>query len=113
VLSGTGRSADAWHPFAWTSARLAAIRRTRGSPPRSPVLTSGWRTWVRPGWSCYDALGHDERSPTGQDTRTGGQPNEYSLVVAGVFLSIVPLAALFLSLQRFWRIDLICGGLKA
>jgi multiple sugar transport system permease protein len=44
---------------------------------------------------------------------TGGQPNEYSLVVAGVFLSIVPLAALFLSLQRFWRIDLISGGLKA
>jgi multiple sugar transport system permease protein len=44
---------------------------------------------------------------------TGGQPNEYSLVVAGVFLSIVPLAALFLSLQRFWRIDLISGSLKA
>jgi len=33
--------------------------------------------------------------------------------VAGVFLSIVPLAALFLSLQQFWRIDLISGGLKA
>jgi multiple sugar transport system permease protein len=44
---------------------------------------------------------------------TGGQPNEYSLVIAGVFLSIVPLAALFLSLQRFWRIDLISGGLKS
>lgn len=43
----------------------------------------------------------------------GGQPNEYSLVVAGVFLSIVLLAALFLSLQRFWRINLISGGLKA
>lgn len=34
-------------------------------------------------------------------------------MVAGVFLSIVPLAALFLSLQRFWRIDPISGGLKA
>jgi multiple sugar transport system permease protein len=43
---------------------------------------------------------------------TGGQPNEYSLVVAGVFLSIVPLAILFLSLQRFWRIDLVSGSLK-
>jgi multiple sugar transport system permease protein len=43
---------------------------------------------------------------------TGGQPNEYSLVIAGVFLSIVPLAILFLSLQRFWRIDLISGGIK-
>jgi multiple sugar transport system permease protein len=43
---------------------------------------------------------------------TGGQPNEYSLVVAGVFLAIVPLAVLFLSLQRFWRMDLISGSLK-
>jgi multiple sugar transport system permease protein len=43
---------------------------------------------------------------------TGGQPNEYSLVIAGVFLSILPLAILFLSLQRFWRIDLISGGVK-
>jgi multiple sugar transport system permease protein len=43
---------------------------------------------------------------------TGGQPNEYSLVIGGVFLSIVPLAILFLSLQRFWRLDLISGGVK-
>jgi multiple sugar transport system permease protein len=44
---------------------------------------------------------------------TGGQPNQWSLVVAGVFLAIVPLAILFLSLQRFWRIDLISGSIKA
>jgi multiple sugar transport system permease protein len=44
---------------------------------------------------------------------TGGQPNQYSLVIGGVFLTIVPLAILFLSLQRFWRIDLISGGVKA
>jgi multiple sugar transport system permease protein len=44
---------------------------------------------------------------------TGGQPNQYSLVIGGVFLAIVPLAILFLSLQRFWRIDLISGGIKA
>jgi len=44
---------------------------------------------------------------------TGGQPNEYSLVIAGVFLAIVPLAILFLSLQRFWRIDLLSGGIKS
>jgi multiple sugar transport system permease protein len=43
---------------------------------------------------------------------TGGQPNQYSLVVGGVFLAIVPLIILFLSLQRFWRIDLISGGVK-
>lgn len=44
---------------------------------------------------------------------TGGQPNEYSLVIAGVFMAIVPLAILFLALQRFWRIDLLSGGVKA
>jgi multiple sugar transport system permease protein len=44
---------------------------------------------------------------------TGGQPNQYSLVIGGVFLAIVPLAILFLSLQRFWRIDLISGGIKS
>jgi len=37
----------------------------------------------------------------------------WGLVIGGVFLAIVPLAILFLSLQRFWRIDLISGGIKA
>jgi multiple sugar transport system permease protein len=40
------------------------------------------------------------------------QPALYSLVIAGVFISIIPLIALFLALQRYWRIDLISGGLK-
>jgi multiple sugar transport system permease protein len=40
------------------------------------------------------------------------QPALYSLVLAGVFISIIPLIALFLGLQRYWRIDLISGGLK-
>jgi multiple sugar transport system permease protein len=40
------------------------------------------------------------------------QPALYSLVIAGAVISIVPLIALFLSLQRYWRIDLISGGLK-
>ena len=43
---------------------------------------------------------------------TGGQPNQYSLVIAGVLLSILPLAIIFLSLQRFWKIDLLSGGVK-
>ena len=43
---------------------------------------------------------------------TGGQPNQFSLVIGGVFLSIVPLAAIFLSLQRFWKVDLLSGGVK-
>jgi multiple sugar transport system permease protein len=40
------------------------------------------------------------------------QPALYSLVIAGVLVSIIPLIALFLTLQRYWRIDLISGGLK-
>ena len=44
---------------------------------------------------------------------TGGQAAQYSIVIAGVLVSIIPLAALFLSLQRYWRIDLISGGVKA
>ncbi|MFJ2633027.1 carbohydrate ABC transporter permease [Streptomyces sp. NPDC087422] len=36
----------------------------------------------------------------------------YSLVVTGTLLSVVPVIALFLSLQRFWRIDLVTGALK-
>jgi multiple sugar transport system permease protein len=40
------------------------------------------------------------------------QPALYSQVIAGVLISIIPLIALFLTLQRYWRIDLISGGLK-
>jgi multiple sugar transport system permease protein len=40
-------------------------------------------------------------------------PALYSLVITGSLLSIIPLVALFLSLQRFWRIDLISGAVKA
>ena len=36
----------------------------------------------------------------------------YSLVITGTLLSIIPVIALFLSLQRYWRIDLISGAVK-
>ncbi|NUP39039.1 MAG: carbohydrate ABC transporter permease [Streptomyces sp.] len=35
----------------------------------------------------------------------------YSLVITGTLLSVLPVTALFLSLQRFWRIDLVAGAL--
>jgi multiple sugar transport system permease protein len=41
------------------------------------------------------------------------QPALYSLVITGSLLSITPLVALFLSLQRYWRIDLLSGAVKA
>jgi multiple sugar transport system permease protein len=39
-------------------------------------------------------------------------PALYTLVITGVLLSIVPLVALFLSLQRYWRVDLFSGAVK-
>lgn len=40
------------------------------------------------------------------------QPALYTLVITGAALSILPLIALFLLLQRYWRLDLLSGGLK-
>jgi multiple sugar transport system permease protein len=36
----------------------------------------------------------------------------YSLVITGTLLSVVPVIALFLSLQRYWRIDLVSGAVR-
>ncbi|MGX5682100.1 carbohydrate ABC transporter permease [Schumannella luteola] len=44
---------------------------------------------------------------------SGGQAALYSFVIMGSLLSIIPVVILFLSLQRFWRIDLLSGGVKA
>jgi multiple sugar transport system permease protein len=41
------------------------------------------------------------------------QPALYTLVITGALLSIVPLVALFLLLQRYWRIDLLSGAVKS
>jgi len=37
----------------------------------------------------------------------------YTSVVTGALLSIVPLVVLFLTLQRYWRVDLGAGAVKA
>jgi multiple sugar transport system permease protein len=36
----------------------------------------------------------------------------YTLVITGTLLSILPVVALFLALQRYWRIDLVTGSIK-
>ncbi|GAA4629519.1 carbohydrate ABC transporter permease [Actinoallomurus vinaceus] len=41
-----------------------------------------------------------------------GDTDLYSLVITGSAVSIIPLIALLLVLQRFWRADLLAGGLK-
>ena len=45
-------------------------------------------------------------------TSGANQASLYSLVIAGTLLSIVPVVALFGSLQRYWRIDLVTGAIK-
>ncbi|GAA3342113.1 carbohydrate ABC transporter permease [Amorphoplanes nipponensis] len=39
-------------------------------------------------------------------------PALYSVVIVGVLISILPLIALFLTLQRYWRLDLVSGSVK-
>ena len=41
------------------------------------------------------------------------QPSLYNLIITGALLSIVPLIALFLTMQRYWRTDLSGGAVKA
>jgi ABC-type glycerol-3-phosphate transport system permease component len=40
------------------------------------------------------------------------KPALYSLAITGAAVSIIPLVALVLFLQRFWKLDLISGGIK-
>ena len=39
-------------------------------------------------------------------------PAMYTLVMTGALLSIIPLVAMLLILQRFWRVDLTSGAVK-
>src|SRR5690606_39054025 len=40
------------------------------------------------------------------------RPAFYNLTITGSFLAIIPLIALFLTLQRYWNVDLLTGALK-
>jgi multiple sugar transport system permease protein len=72
-----------------------------------------WNNFMLP----YIMLGNDHLFPltVGLDTllnQGASVPALYTLVVTGALLSIVPLIALFLILQRFWRVDLGAGAVK-
>jgi multiple sugar transport system permease protein len=45
-------------------------------------------------------------------SKGSGTPALYSVAITGAAVSIIPLVALVLSLQRYWRLDLISGGVK-
>ena len=41
-----------------------------------------------------------------------GTPSLYSLAIIGAAVSIIPLIVMMLVLQRYWKLDLVSGGLK-
>ena len=67
------------------------------------------------------AVHHARRRPSSSRSPSGcraAQPGRVAaravhLVITGALLSIIPLIALFLVLQRYWRVDLAAGAVKA
>lgn len=73
-----------------------------------------WNNFMLP----YIMLGDDRLYPitvglSGLLNQGASQPAMYTAVVTGALLSIIPLIALFLTLQRYWQVDLAAGGVKA
>jgi multiple sugar transport system permease protein len=73
-----------------------------------------WNNFMLP----YIMLGNDHLYPltvglNGLLNQGASQPSMYISVVTGALLSIIPLVALFLGLQRYWRVDLGAGAVKA
>ena len=67
-----------------------------------------WNNFMLP----YIMLGDDHLYPvtvglSGLLNQGASQPAMYTSVVTGALLSIIPLVALFLGLQRYWRVDTI------
>ena len=73
-----------------------------------------WNNFMLP----YIMLGDDHLFPVtvglnGLLNQGATQPAMYTAVVTGALVSIVPLIALFLCLQRYWKVDLAAGAVKA
>ncbi|UCM90484.1 carbohydrate ABC transporter permease [Streptomyces marincola] len=45
-------------------------------------------------------------------SKGSGEPSLYTMAIIGTAVSVIPLILLLLFLQRFWRLDVISGGLK-
>ncbi|MDN4609416.1 carbohydrate ABC transporter permease [Arthrobacter burdickii] len=73
-----------------------------------------WNNFMLP----YIMLGDDSLFPitvglNGLLNQGASAPALYTLVVTGALLSVLPLILMFLLLQRFWRVDLAAGAVKA
>ncbi|MEV4383451.1 carbohydrate ABC transporter permease [Streptosporangium sp. NPDC049644] len=73
-----------------------------------------WNNFLLP----FIMLGDDQRFPLTVGLYTllaagANQPSLYNLILTGTLLSIIPLIALFLTMQRHWRTDLAGGAVKS
>ena len=73
-----------------------------------------WNNYMLP----YIMLGNDQLFPitvglSGLLNQGATVPALYTLVITGALLSVIPLIALFFLLQRFWKVDLASGAVKA
>ncbi|MFB9679308.1 carbohydrate ABC transporter permease [Streptosporangium vulgare] len=73
-----------------------------------------WNNFLLP----FIMLGDDQRFPLTVGLYTllaagANQPSLYNLILTGTLLSVVPLIALFLTMQRHWRTDLAGGAVKS
>ncbi|MFJ5234697.1 carbohydrate ABC transporter permease [Kitasatospora sp. NPDC088391] len=73
-----------------------------------------WNNFLLP----YIMLGDDHRFPVTVGLYSllqqgANEPALYTLVITGALLSVLPLVALFLGLQRYWRVDLLSGAVKS
>ncbi|GAA3818747.1 carbohydrate ABC transporter permease [Sphaerisporangium flaviroseum] len=112
-LLEAGRIDGASH---WTLLRRVAL----------PLMTPGlvtiflfqfvaiWNNFLLP----FIMLGDDHRFPLTVGLYTmlaagANNPALYNLILIGTFVALIPLIALFLTMQRFWRADLSSGAVKA
>jgi len=72
-----------------------------------------WNNFLLP----FVMLSNDERFPLTVGLYSllrhgAAEASLYSLVITGTLLSVLPVIALFLSLQRDWKIDLVSGAVR-
>jgi len=77
-------------------------------------FTAIWNNFLLP----FIMLGDDRAFPLTVGLYTllaagANQPSLYNLILTGAMLSITPLVALFLTMQRYWRTDLTSGAVKS
>ena len=73
-----------------------------------------WNNFLLP----FIMLGDDEKFPVTLGLYTmlnqgNTTPALYTFAIVGSLVSVLPLIALFLTLQRYWRVDLLSGAVKA